>query len=60
MTGMAVSLKTNFMLLMHRNWKSEAQLNGTKVEKIYILIAIKEYLPLSLLKSQNLILCESF
>ena len=60
MAGMAVSLKTRFMFLMHRNWKSEAQLNGTKVEKIYILKVIKEYLPLSHLESQHLILCESF
>ena len=51
MAGKAVSLKTRFMLLMHRNWKSEAQLNGTKVEKIYILKVIKEYLPLSHLES---------
>ena len=57
MAGMAVSLKTCFMLLTHRNLKSEAQPNGTKVEKIYILKAIKEYLPLSHLESQHLILC---
>ena len=60
MAGVAVSLKTCFMLLMYRNWKSEAQLNGTKVENIYILKVIKEYLPLSNLESQHLILCESF
>ena len=57
---MAVSLKTRFMLLIHRNWKSETQLNGTKVEKIYNLKVIKEYLPLSHLEPQHLILCESF
>ena len=57
---MAVSLKTRFMLLIHRNWKSETQLNGTKVEKVYNLKVIKEYLLLSHLESQHLILCESF